>query len=306
MQLLGDARRVALGGLIDYAGLFPPTALEMTDAVAGFRAARAGDAGWIAGRFLCPTSHLEQLASALTTTMTEGETPWPVGAVFDEDIGPGASHAATFHAYADPAASVQTAEIRLGAGTAEEALKVARAAISINAGVAVFLEVAMTPSWEEQIPATVAAIAAVRSQLRRAVGAKLRCGGAETSAFPSPEQVAMFIISCERHGLPFKATAGLHHPIRHHDEELGIMRHGFLNILAAAAVAAEDAPFHDVAAAVAETDPAAFTLGAGAFRFREHAVPTRTLGAVRSGAFVAYGSCDFEEPVADLAALGML
>jgi hypothetical protein len=305
--MIADARRIALAGLIDIAGLFPPASLDMAGATAGYRAARAGDAAWIAGRFLCPTSRLEELAAHLTATMVSGEKPWPVGAIFDEEIGPAASHAATFHAYADPAASVQTAEIRLPAGAgADDALTAARAAASISTEVAVFLEVPLTPSWEEEVPQSIAAVADARSGLRRAVGAKLRCGGVEASAFPSPEQVAMFIISCERHGLAFKATAGLHHPVRHRDDELGVMRHGFLNLLAAAAIAASEAPFHDVAAAVAETDPSAFTIGAGDFRFRGRSIPTRALGAVRSGAFIGYGSCDFDEPVADLAAMGLL
>jgi hypothetical protein len=227
--------------------------------------------------------------------------------VFDEDIGPGASHAATFHAYADPAASVRLAELKLPAdATPDQVLALAKAAASINQEVVVFLEVALGPTWEEALPATIASVAGARAALRRPLGAKIRCGGAEASAFPSPEQVAMFIICCEQHGIPFKATAGLHHPVRHRDDELGLMRHGFLNLLAAAAIAATEAPFHDVAAAVAETEAAAFTIGAGAFRYRDRSVPTRALSAVRDGAFVAYGSCDFDEPVADLAAMGVL
>lgn len=307
MQPVATARRVAFSALIDFAGLFPPASLGMGAAVAAYRAARSGDTGWVAGRFLCPTSRLEELASILTTTMTTDEASWPVGAVFDEAAGSAASHAATFHAYADPAAAVTSAEARLTVGGgATEATATARAASSIGGQTAIFLEVPLTAGWEDELPASLSAVATARSELRRPVGAKLRCGGADPGDFPSPEQVAMFIICCEQRGLAFKATAGLHRPLRHRDDDLGVMRHGFVNLLAASAVAAEGAPFHDVAAAVAETDPAAFSIGVATLRVLDRSIPTRALSAVRDVGLVAYGSCDFDEPVEALEALGML
>ena len=49
----------------------------------------------------------------------------------------------------------------------------------------------------------------------RLAGAKIRCGGAVT---PSIEQLAAFVRECRQHGVPFKATAGLHHAVRREDE----------------------------------------------------------------------------------------
>jgi hypothetical protein len=76
-------------------------------------------------------------------------------------------------------------------------------------------------------------------------------------------------------GIPFKATAGLHHPVRRDDE------HGFLNLLSAAV-------FGDEEAALAETEPAA-----------------EELAGVRQRLFVSIGSCSFREPIDDLTALGV-
>ena len=304
---VGDARSAALGHLIDYAGLFPPASREMEGAVAGYRAARTGSAAWIAGRFLCPTSRLEELAGLLTATMTADEDPWEVGAVFDEEPGIAASHAATFHRYTDPAARITSAEagISHGAGRAEIET-IFKAAASITAEVVPFLEVPRTEAWEEEIPIVVDHIADTRTDWRRNGGAKIRCGGLGPTAFPSPEQVACFIIACTRRGLPFKATAGLHHPVRHWDEDLDVMRHGFLNLLLATAVAAEadDVPFHEVAAVVAERDASAFSVGAGSIAYRDHRFPIRSVAAVRTSGFTAYGSCDFQEPVSDLVSMG--
>ncbi len=58
---------------------------------------------------------------------------------------------------------------------------------------------------------------------------------------------------CRRVGLPFKATAGLHHAVRTNGE------HGFLNLLAAVV-------FGDEEEALDERDTAAFTLDVGSFR----------------------------------------
>ena len=66
----------------------------------------------------------------------------------------------------------------------------------------------------------------------RGLRAKVRCGGAEV---PSRAELGRFLRVCRDAGVPFKATAGLHHPLAT-DE-----RHGFLNVLAACAFADENA-----------------------------------------------------------------
>jgi hypothetical protein len=132
------------------------------------------------------------------------------------------------------------------------------------------------------------------------VGAKIRCGGLTADAFPSDAAVAGFIAECVRLRLPFKATAGLHHPFRTRDDEIGVLQHGFVNLLAATALA--DA---DTVAIIGETDPGAFELSASGLRWRDHAADADALVRTRE-LFRAYGSCSFDEPVADLIEFGML
>jgi len=119
--------------------------------------------------------------------------------------------------------------------------------------------------------------------------AKVRCGGA---AIPSVPGLAEFIQACRRLDVPFKATAGLHQPLRHGDE------HGFLNLLAAAV-------FGDEEAALEEEDPDAFALTGETFEWRDRSAGAADVARARE-LFVSFGSCSAQEPIDGLVALGLL
>lgn len=315
MELVIDARRTMLDGLVDYAGMFAPASLPLGAAVAEYRQARQSPQAWLLGRFLCPTSRIEELAGELSRTMTPGEAPWAVGAIFDEAPGTAALHAGVFDRHMEPAARVTVVEVRAPEPAADGRQPaaamvvmrpVAEAASTVSPQARVLLEVARTEAWETGIASAVAGIAALGDELLFGFGAKLRTGGLAAEAFPSPAQVARFVVACRRHGVPFKMTAGLHHPIRHLDADLGVMRHGFLNLLVAAALAAEDADEAEVAAALGDDDPTAFVAGPAGLRWRQRRLGATTLRSVRSELLLGYGSCSFAEPVADLTEMGIL
>lgn len=301
--IIPDARVAMFGGLIDYAGLYPPASRDMNGAVAGHRAARASHEGWIANRFLCPASRLEELACELVATMQAGEEPWRIAVTYDQDPAAGAAAAAAFHAEMTPAATVDLAEAPIPpAADAKTIAGLFTAAASINDTVIPYLEVPRNGA----ITATIDAIAGVVEEALRPGGAKLRCGGTTAEAFPSIHEVAEFIMACTEAGIAFKTTAGLHHPIRHHDEELDVMRHGFLNLLAAAIAARTGAGMLTVEAIIADTDPDTFDVNFGGVTWRGERVGSQAVDETRRLGFVSYGSCEFDEPVEDLAKLGFL
>jgi hypothetical protein len=123
------------------------------------------------------------------------------------------------------------------------------------------------------------------------IRAKVRCGGVITPRLPD---LAEFVSACRRLGVPFKATAGLHHPLRANDE------HGFLNLLAAAVFAGDEED------ALAEEDESAFAVTAEAFTWRERSVGPKEIAHVREELFVGFGSCSAQEPIDGLETLGML
>ena len=138
-------------------------------------------------------------------------------------------------------------------------------------GVELFCEVALDDDWRD----TLAAVASAGAK------AKLRCGGRYV---PTVEEVAAFFTAARDLELPFKATAGLHHPVRSDRE------HGFLNFLTAADRAAAGAGEEELRDILATTDASALTTGSA--KGRE--------------LFVSSGSCSFTEPVEDLQRLGLL
>jgi hypothetical protein len=121
--------------------------------------------------------------------------------------------------------------------------------------------------------------------------AKVRCGG---SVLPTVGSLAELVQSCRRLEVPFKATAGLHHPVRAGDE------HGFLNLLAAAVFDGFEEE------ALAEEDAAAFTVTADAFGWRDRTAGAEEIARARDELFVGFGSCSAQEPIDGLRALGLL
>jgi hypothetical protein len=163
-----------------------------------------------------------------------------------------------------------------------------RAAATEGVDARVFLEV--RPGEDAELDAVA----------ERGAGAKVRCGGATAEMYPSPAQLAHFVCGCRDRGLAFKATAGLHHPLRD-----GIV-HGFLNLLGAAVVAHAGGEPRELIEVLREEDPNAFAVTDEAFTVRGRAFDAGAVAATRERLFVGYGSCSFSEPVEDLRGLRIL
>jgi hypothetical protein len=140
----------------------------------------------------------------------------------------------------------------------------------------------------------------------RDLRAKIRTGGVTVDAFPSTADIAKFLRACAERGVPFKATAGLHHPVRcvrpltyATDAPRGTM-HGFVNVFLAAAL------LPHAEAILEEEDPSAFRFEDEAASWRGHAIATEDLARIRQEFAISFGSCSFEEPVEDLERLGWL
>jgi len=279
--------RPLLDALVDDAGLFPPTALTMPDAVARHRADQAAAEPMLTQRFLCPASRIAELRGNLVDTDRVD-----LGLIADRGADGLAEACATVAA--DPRLSLALLELPLAAFDEEVEVAVAgalRAVAAAPPSVPAFLE----PAAPAGVDALLGAIAARRGGRGggedgvRPLGAKLRCGGVRAELFPAPATVAHFIVGCVAAEVPFKATAGLHRAVRHRDRATGFLHHGYLNLLLATAAAAGGAGEEEVQAVLESEDTALLGQQVADLDPESAAAARRSL--------VGYGSCSTSTPV---------
>jgi hypothetical protein len=294
-----SATRALLGELIDDAGLFPPAQLSMADALAAHERAQAGDAYWMQGRFVVPASRLAELRAHLD----DSPDPFPTSVVLDGDVSEALATAAR-ETQRDERIVIEAFEVRAAqiAAGAFATFDDACTAAGLRSTIVKYIE--CLPDGD-----TMLTLAQLREALDdgRPVCAKVRCGGVTADAVPDARRLAAFIAAAKSLEVPFKATAGLHHPIRQDSATAGVAMHGFLNVIGGA-VLLFTGVLHDAAleAMLRDDRPEHFRLDEEAFAWNGVAADASAIGAARAGFVHSYGSCSFDEPVDDLCALGML
>jgi hypothetical protein len=176
-------------------------------------------------------------------------------------------------------------------------------ALNIN-GLAVFFEVAFEEGWEIRAEKLIRALRKIKD---KHVGFKLRTGGVTADSFPTAEQVAWTIMTTRDAGIPTKATAGLHHPIRHYNESVQAKMHGFINVFGAAVLAlSHGLDQNQIQAIIEDEDAANFLFGETGFSWKNFTASIEQISQVRQNGFISFGSCSFDEPREDLRQLGLL
>ncbi|GAA4204830.1 hypothetical protein GCM10022252_64390 [Streptosporangium oxazolinicum] len=252
--------------LVDDAGLFPPTGLPMAEALERHRNDLAGNDPVLTHRFLCPAGRLAELRDHLTF-------PIRLGLILDTPDVPPIEDV-----------PVELVEVRQAPGEPPGAVS-ERLAGRLPGGARLFVEVS---------PGDRASLVSLPRD-GTGPGLKFRCGGLTAGAFPGAADLGALIAHCAGHGVPFKATAGLHNAVRHFDPALGVDRHGFLNLVLAVCAAVEG---RDPVPVLKLTD-------VGELVRLAQAVPDDTSARARE-LLVSYGSCDTRTPIEDLVALGLI
>ncbi len=295
----GSAALVALTAeLIDYAGLFPPAGLAMAEAVDHYARYRSHPHRAMLGRFVVPVARLEEFAASAMgdhAARVPNEM-WRLAALIGSDPASDARCIAEFNARYQRRAVIDAVEAK--AAAPDQISATARTLAPLDA----YIEI---PTAQDPAP-LVAAIA------RSGARAKIRTGGITADAFPTASQIARFMSACHAAHVPFKATAGLHHPLRgpyrltYEPASPSATMYGFLNVFVAAAFVRAGLPESDAIAVLTETTPTAFRFDDTGVSWRTHHLTTAQLRDARAHFALAFGSCSFREPVDELTSLGLL
>jgi hypothetical protein len=294
--------RTLLAGLVDYAGLFPPAALPMNEAVAEYERARSGADAWVLGRFVVPTSRLAELAECVSATIGgEARSAWRLTALVGDDAAADWHRIDEFNSrHRRGAGWIAVVDAMEAKGSDPAAIR--RALDALPPSVERYVEI---PTSSEPGPLLVT----LRDAPGGAMG-KLRTGGVTADAFPPSEQLARCLVVAAELGVTLKATAGLHHPVRgeyrltYAPDSPSATMYGYLNVLVASALARSGESVSRVRTALDETDPQAFTFSEEGMCWLDRRLSTAELSATRRSMLRSFGSCSFREPVDELRALG--
>jgi hypothetical protein len=234
--MMPQSLRALLEHVIDYAGLYPPASLPISEVVQNYERYRNSPEAWMLNRLVLPENKLRGI--------TAGDG-WRVTLLVEREP-------------AQVPRQVETFETKSGG----------------RLSLPTYCEVPLD---------------------------QVADGYAKTrTTDPSPEVLADFLCSAAAMRKPFKATAGLHHPMR------STTMHGFLNVFAAATFAWSGMDRAIVGEVLADMDATAFTFEDDGLRWRGRVASVALIEEARRDFAHSFGSCSFEEPVDDLRAMGLL
>jgi hypothetical protein len=290
-----------LTGAIDYAGLFPPAALSMRDAVARYADYRGTAEAWALGRFVVPLSRVDELVTAQRDVRAHGEG-WRLSVLLGENAIADAQRIRSFNASHARSALIDSAEAKLAPPASTARRMIEAFAEHMPPTVRLFFEV---PSGDE-LRLYVAAIAAVNAC------AKIRTGGVTLDAFPDARDIARFLICCAEHDIRFKATAGLHHawrgtyPMTYENAATVAPMFGFLNLMTAAAFARVGEAEDTIIELLQAERGSDVRFGDDELRWRSLRLTRQKLLESHATFALSFGSCSFEDPVLELRRLALL
>lgn len=276
-----------LAGLFDYAGMFPPAGQDLRVAVQDYLAYRSGQHALALGRLVIHEKALSTLRDELPEEVRDLRL-----SVTSTGINPDA-----IRRYIGEGLPIETIEVK-----AEDRHEILRWNESLPAGIAMYVEVPVS-SVESGV---------LNAISETGICAKLRMGGVVADTFPSSASVAVMLKALAQRKIPFKATAGLHHPLRSRhrftyqkDSQVGMM-HGFVNLFCAATLVWFGGEADEAEQLLEEQDPQAWRVAADSLRWRSRNWGANQLQEVRERFLMSIGSCSFSEPMNDLETLGWL
>lgn len=313
-SLCQKSAQIFLSQIIDYAGLYPPASLPLEEAFFNFVKYQNDPEAWMLSRFIIPAKRLAELS------LLGG---WKFGGVLCfSALGRGGKEPVEFlenlqldiidiqkfrelhenHVMVDMFEVALPSSVLIDLPSAHDLINKASEMLNLN-GISVFFEAPFGEGWHDRAEKT---LRSLRKLKDKHVGFKLRTGGVTAEAFPSLEQVAWAIVAARDAGVFLKATAGLHHPVRHYNDSVFTKMHGFLNVFGAGILAlTNNLSLEQTQLILADEDAKNFVFDESGFAWKNIHASNEQIAQARQRV-ISFGSCSFEEPREDLKKLGLL
>jgi len=311
-----NSLKIFLSQIIDYAGLYPPASLPLEEAIRNFVKYQTEAEAWMLSRFIIPAKRLAELSQLAETIFPrDGVLSFSIlgrggkdADEFLENLKLDVADILAFRELHGASVLVDMFETALPLSALDERSSavewVTRATELLNKnGLTVFFEAPFGEGWQARAENLMRALRKIKD---KHIGFKLRTGGVTANAFPTTSQIAWALAATRDAGVPMKATAGLHHPMRHYNESVLTKMHGFLNVFGAGLLAVtNDLTSEQIQAILEDEDPASFIFDETGFAWKNFHAKLEQVTRARQN-FVSFGSCSFDEPREDLQKLGLL
>jgi hypothetical protein len=293
-----DSARALLAEIVDYAGLFPPSQLPMSEAAANYADYKNSPYKWMLGRFVLPVARLGEFAESAKNLFAKDDETWKLSVLASDDVYETVRRIEDFNREFAGKAVADALEVK-----ATNALEIENIAAHLPENLTTYFELPL----DENLSDSIIALAIAKQR------AKIRTGGITSEAFPPVEKITRFMRICLAANVPFKCTAGLHHPLRcrkpltyEEGAEIGKMN-GFLNVFLAAAFLQQSYPPRLIHELLKDEHADNFLFRDDGVLWRqEYFAHVAQLKVLRERSVISFGSCSFVEPIEDLQEIGIL
>lgn len=302
---------------VDYAGLFPPASLAMDAVVANYHQYVHSTEHSMLGRLIIPASRLGEygeLRNSQVSEISSPARPWRISALV-----PPIENLDAQESFQKFESAIDLIQKFNNSNNQENIANDMVDAIEVKTPNLANLEATL-----ERLPTGIQSFlefphASDPSDLvhrlkndtsNKDLFAKIRTGGTSASLIPTPEELARFIWNCSKARVAFKATAGLHHPVRSDyrltyeaDSQTATM-FGFLNVFYATMMSWEHAlSIDELTEILSAKEPTLFGVNDNEIFWGNFKVQADRIKTLRSKSILSFGSCSFLEPTTELQAI---
>ena len=285
--------KILLAAMVDYAGLFPPAKLSLKKAIANYARYYQSPHSWLLGRFVIPLSRVAELEILVADVPL---IPWSLSVILSENWQVELEQIQNIKNQD----KIKIASLEFKPLPPEE---IKRAIDLLHAPIESFFEIPLDENLEQYL----AVLEGTKAS------AKIRTGGLTEEAFPDVNQLCRFIFASAKAGVPFKATAGLHHtlpgnyPVSYEPNSLSTTMQGFLNLSILTALVYEQKISQSEALTILqESSITSFKFQEDQIAWQDSYLNLAELQKARQHFFRSFGSCSFQEPIDELGELQLL